>query len=160
MFYKTKVAVCSAIRTKHINAMWAPCRIFYFQTWRYVKLPLGFKRLMISRSQWRRRLGHGSAAARLLHLWVRIPPGIWCLSLVSVACCQVEVSASGWSLVQRSPTEYGVPKCAWSWSPGNVESHVSKTGRKSAKKLVDELRYTIYNCNFKFMYFDGLKMPT
>jgi hypothetical protein len=24
MFYKAKVAVCSEIRTKHINAMWAP----------------------------------------------------------------------------------------------------------------------------------------
>jgi hypothetical protein len=33
--------------------------------------------------------------------------GHGCLSLVSVVCCQVEVSASGWSLVQRSPTECG-----------------------------------------------------
>jgi len=32
----------------------------------------------------------------------------WCLSLVSVACCQVEVSTSGWSFVQRTPTECGV----------------------------------------------------
>jgi hypothetical protein len=30
---------------------------------------------------------------------------------VSVVCCQVEVSATGWSLVQRSPTEYGVSEC-------------------------------------------------
>jgi hypothetical protein len=28
MFYKAKVAVCSEIRTKHINAMWAPRSIF------------------------------------------------------------------------------------------------------------------------------------
>jgi hypothetical protein len=28
MFCKAKVAVCSEIRTKHINAMWAPRRIF------------------------------------------------------------------------------------------------------------------------------------
>jgi hypothetical protein len=28
MFYKAKVAICSEIRTKHINAMWAPRRIF------------------------------------------------------------------------------------------------------------------------------------
>jgi hypothetical protein len=28
MLYKAKVAVCSEIRTKHINAMWAPRRIF------------------------------------------------------------------------------------------------------------------------------------
>ena len=34
--------------------------------------------------------------------------GYGCLSLVSVVCCQVEVWASGWSLVQRSPTECGV----------------------------------------------------
>ena len=34
--------------------------------------------------------------------------GHGCLSLVKVMCCQVEVSASGWSLVQRSPTECGV----------------------------------------------------
>jgi hypothetical protein len=33
-----------------------------------------------------------------------------CLSVVSVVCCQVEVSASGWSLVQRSPTECDVSK--------------------------------------------------
>jgi hypothetical protein len=29
--------------------------------------------------------------------------------LVIVVCCQVEVSASGWSLVQKSPAECGVP---------------------------------------------------
>jgi hypothetical protein len=39
-----------------------------------------------------------------------------CLFLVSVVCCQVKVSASGWSLVQRSSTEFGVSECnreAW-----------------------------------------------
>jgi hypothetical protein len=30
-----------------------------------------------------------------------------CLSLVSVVCCRVEVSATGRSLIQRSPTECG-----------------------------------------------------
>ena len=38
-----------------------------------------------------------------------------CLSVVSAVCCQVEVSARSWSLVQRSPTECGVSK-VWSWS--------------------------------------------
>jgi hypothetical protein len=33
------------------------------------------------------------------------------LSLVSVVRCKVEVSASGRSLVQRSPTERGVSEC-------------------------------------------------
>ena len=49
-----------------------------------------------------------SSAARLLRLWVRIPPG--CLSVVSVVCCQVEVSATDWSLVQ-SPTDCGASLC-------------------------------------------------
>ena len=33
------------------------------------------------------------------------------LSVVSVVCCQVEVSATGWSLVQRSPTDCGASLC-------------------------------------------------
>jgi len=33
------------------------------------------------------------------------------LSLVSVACCQIQVSASGWSLVKRSPSDCGVSEC-------------------------------------------------
>jgi len=34
--------------------------------------------------------------------------GYECLSIVSAVCCQVEVSATGRSLVQRSPTDCGV----------------------------------------------------
>jgi hypothetical protein len=30
------------------------------------------------------------------------------VSVVSVVCCHVEVSSTGWSLLQRSPTECGV----------------------------------------------------
>jgi hypothetical protein len=33
------------------------------------------------------------------------------VSVVRVVCCQVEVSASARSLVQRSPTDSGVPEC-------------------------------------------------
>jgi hypothetical protein len=46
-------------------------------------------------SQWPRGLRRGSTAVRLLGLWVRIPPVHGYLSLVSIVCCQVEVSASG-----------------------------------------------------------------
>jgi len=63
------------------------------------------------RSQWLRGLRRRSAAARLLRLWVRIPPGHGCLSVVSVVCCQVEVSATSWSLVRRSPTNCGASLC-------------------------------------------------
>jgi hypothetical protein len=34
-----------------------------------------------------------------------------CLSLVSVGCCHLESFESGWSLVQRSPSECGVSEC-------------------------------------------------
>jgi hypothetical protein len=62
------------------------------------------------RSQWPSGLRRGSAADRLLWM-VRIPPGHGCLSVVSVVCCQVEVSATGWFLVQRKPTDGGVSLC-------------------------------------------------
>jgi hypothetical protein len=57
------------------------------------------------------RLRRGSAANRLLGLRIRIPPGNGFLSVVSVVCCQVEVSATSRSLVQRSPTDSGVSLC-------------------------------------------------
>ena len=51
-----------------------------------------------------------SVAACLLRSWVRIPPGTW-MFVVSVVCCQVEVPATNWSLVQRSPTDCGASLC-------------------------------------------------
>jgi hypothetical protein len=36
-----------------------------------------------------------SAAARLLGIRVRFPPGSWTFSVVGVVCCNVEVSAAG-----------------------------------------------------------------
>jgi hypothetical protein len=44
--FTAKVAVCSQICTEYINAIWALWRITECWTWWYVKLPLGFKRLM------------------------------------------------------------------------------------------------------------------
>jgi len=34
-----------------------------------------------------------------------------CLCVVSVVCCQLEVSVASWSLVQRSPTDCGASLC-------------------------------------------------
>jgi len=45
-----------------------------------------------------------------LGLRVRISPTAW-MFVLSAVCCQVEVSESGWSLIQRSPTECGVSEC-------------------------------------------------
>ena len=64
------------------------------------------------RSQWPRGLRRRSSGAHPPRLWVRIPQGYGCLSVVSVVCCQVKVSATDWSLVQRSPTDCGASLCA------------------------------------------------
>ena len=45
-------------------------------------------------SQWPIGLRFRSAISRLLRLWVRIPPGHGCLSVVSVVCCEVEIFAT------------------------------------------------------------------
>jgi len=74
-------------------------------------LPSKFRITILYRSQWTRGLRRGSAAARLLGLWVRISPVHWYLSLVSVVFCQVETSATGRSLLQRSHTECNVSEC-------------------------------------------------
>ena len=67
---------------------------------------------MPCRSQRPRGLRRGSAAARLLGWRVFIlPGGHGCLSVVSVVSCQVVVSASDRSFVQRSPTECGASEC-------------------------------------------------
>ena len=58
----------------------------------FVEIPLHTE-VIHSRSQWPRGLRRRSTAARLLKLWVRIPPLAW-MSGVSVVRCQVEVSAT------------------------------------------------------------------
>jgi hypothetical protein len=61
------------------------------------------------RSQWRRRLMRGSAAAS----WdCGFESRHWhvCVSC-EVVCCQVQITASSWSLVQRSPAKCGVSGC-------------------------------------------------
>ena len=54
--------------------------------------------------------GERPVAAHLLRSWVRIPPGAW-IFVFCVVCCQVEVSATSWWLVQRSPTDCGASSC-------------------------------------------------
>jgi hypothetical protein len=50
-----------------------------------------------------------SAATRLLVFQIRIPLGGMDVSFI--VCCQVEVTATGRSLIQRSNAERGVPEC-------------------------------------------------
>ena len=76
-----------------------------------------------------------------------------CLSVVSVVCCQVEVSATGRSLVQRSPIESGVSECDREtpiirapWPTGGLLRHEKK------KKLIkNEWHYLEINKKRKFI---------
>jgi hypothetical protein len=50
---------------------------------------------------------------------------------VSCECCQVEVSATGWSLVQRSPTKCGVSKKCVTMKPRRNEEAQAHIGLSS-----------------------------
>ena len=63
----------------------------------------------LGRCQLLRGLRLRSAAARRCGFETRREHG--CLSLVSVVCCQVDVSARSSTLVQRSPTDCGGSLC-------------------------------------------------
>jgi hypothetical protein len=64
---------------------------------------------------------------------------------VNVVCCQVEVSATDWSLVQRSPTDCGVPE--YDHEPprkgGSLPGNGSKRHRKLKKLIFGE------KCNYE-----------
>jgi hypothetical protein len=80
---------------------------------------------------WSRGLRCKSATTPLLRLWVQIPLGAWML-VASVVCCQVEVSAMSWSLVQRSPTDCGASLCViyTSWKLEGHGPHLATTPQK------------------------------
>ena len=66
----------------------------------------------MSRSQWPRGLRRRSTARSPVEIVGSNPTGgMDGLSVVSVVCCQVEVSATGRSLFQRSPTDWGASLC-------------------------------------------------
>jgi hypothetical protein len=83
-------------------------------------------------------------AARLLRLWVRIPPGAW-MSVVSVVCCQVEVSATDWSLVQRSPTDCDASR-VWSRKPREWGGHSRRWAAAPREKKV-----FFYYCSYCYV---------
>ena len=80
---------------------------------------------------WPHGLRRRSAAAPLLGWRIRIPPWAW-MSVVSVVCCQVEVSESDWSLVQRCPIDCA---CHLLWSGATVN-------RSTYTEKLEEVRLT------------------
>ena len=115
----------------------APCCRNALFVWKY-------KRTIKSagRSQWPRSLRRGSVASRRFES----RRGHGFLSLVNVVCCQVEVSASGWSLVQRSSTQYGVSEC-------DREAAIRRTGfwpTRGCCAMVEKHRRC---CVWRFIYY-------
>ena len=86
--------------------------------------------LCFHRPRWPRSLRHSSGADRLLVLWVRILPAL-CVSVASVFCFQVDASAAGWFLVQRSPTE--CESCVWPGRTATLYAHNDQAGRVHTK---------------------------
>ena len=84
-----------------------------------------------------------SAAARLPRLRVRFPPEAWIsFCCECCVCCQVEVSASSWSLVQRSFTDCRASECDREasimrrpWPTGLDGWLLSPEGREGGKML-------------------------
>jgi hypothetical protein len=66
-------------------------------------------------------LRSSSGAARLLRLWVRIPPGAWMLSVVSVVCCHLK-SLRRADHPSRGVLPTGVRRCVWSRNLVNEEA--------------------------------------
>ena len=66
------------------------------------------------------------------------------LSLGNVVCCQVVVSASGPSLIKRSPTECGVSEC------DQVSRHLQWVGRKWPRLRKEEIN------SFSFLFISYL----
>jgi len=94
------------------------------QAWNGTALPFAFKPKLMPR------------------LWVRIPPGHGCLSVVSVLCCQVEVSATSLSLVQRK-SDCAAPMC-------NLETSWMRrpwpTGGAAAPKTQTPMLIAVLGC--------------
>jgi hypothetical protein len=104
----------------------------------FTKSNIFYDTMNIRRFQWPRGLRLRSTAGCLLRSWVRIPPGHGCLSVVCVVCCQVEVSATRWSLVQRSPTDCGASLCVIS-KPRERGGHSPRWAAEPEKKIMNEL---------------------
>jgi hypothetical protein len=106
-FLRKAETIDCAVKTESLNIIHVK---FIFP--RVSSLPIiTLRAVKCSRSQWPRGLRRRSAAERLLGSWVRIPTEAWMFVFYECLCCQVEVSATGRSLVQRSPTDRCVFEC-------------------------------------------------
>ena len=81
--------------------------------------------------------------------------GHGCLSVVSVVCCQVEVSATDWSLVQRSSTDCGASLCVIKKPRKNEEAKARYRAVENTTTVVCNARKT--NIDAKSAHISGSK---
>ena len=92
------------------------------------------------RSQWPRGLRRWSATARLLRLWVRIPPGAW--MSVSCECCVLSDRGLCDEPVTRPEESYRlVRRCVWYRNLMNEEA-IARVGPQRQKKQIISLIIT------------------
>ena len=114
--------------------------------------------ICICRSQWPHGLRRRSTAARLLRLWVRIPPGHGCLSVVSVVCCQVEVSATH-DHSSRGVLPTVMRRCVWSRNLKNEEA-MARVGPQRYRNIYIYIYiYThLFRVHFVLNYYSFFKV--
>jgi hypothetical protein len=96
------------------------------------------------------RLSRRSTASRLLWSWVRIPPGTW-VFVVYIVCFQVEVSATSWSLVQRSHTDCGASLCVIK-KPRGRGGHNPRWAAEPEKTITEFVHWIIPVLNVMWNY--------
>jgi hypothetical protein len=103
--------------------------------------------LWTCRSQWPRGLRRGSAAACLLGLWVRIPPGTW--MSVCCECCVLSGRGLRYELSTRPGESYRVWRVwVWSWILDNEEA-LAHWGLlcHGKKKISEDIRVFVASCH-------------
>jgi len=90
--------------------------------------------------QWSRGLGVGLWTLACFNRGFESRRGHACVSHICL-CCQVEVSASGWSLVQRNPADCGVSECESETSQKRLRTNMIV--EPQGWNLVNILRVTV-----------------
>jgi len=103
-----KSFICTSLQTAHFpSGFRLTCTsflLFHMISKHLALLTFNLVILQERRSQWPRGLRRGSAAARQLRLWVRIPPGAW--MSVSCECCVLSGRGHCDELITRPEESY------------------------------------------------------
>ena len=116
---------------------------------------MSFHILNLCRSQWPRDLRRRSAVARLLRLWVWIPPRAW--MFVCCECCVLLGRGLGEGLIPRPEESYRLWRVQWVWSRNlkNEEAMTRVGQQRHRKKILNlfSIHDHIHNSFAKFILY-------